>query len=288
METAVAALVLISVHGTTVLLISKRQPTGTLVWDGASWYWHPNKILSLAAGDFGCRLDVQGVMCLRLQRQDTRQAWRWPRVGGQAALWVWLGGGTLLSDGHKCDMLCLLAAHRHRPHPLRKPMTEQQPSHYLRLPVILLTCNSSKRTLAEDTRAFDLLVMKYQRRIQQQSGAWSVMLIWSKKLRRETFLRAYRALHQFRGDAQFIPGCTELLSTMPESVGREKTRSRCAGQHFYARTARAGNFTQRSEPNTETPISCWQPREIAAEGQYSYAGYHRTCVQSPDTARLRD
>ena len=91
METAVAALVLISVHGTTVLLISKRQPTGTLVWDGASWYWHPQQDpepgqqVTLAVV-----LDVQGVMCLRLQRQDTRQAWRWPGVGGQAALWVWL------------------------------------------------------------------------------------------------------------------------------------------------------------------------------------------------------
>ena len=60
-----------------------------------------------------------------------------------------------------------------------------------------------ERTLAGDQRAFELLVVKYQRRIERLIGRMVRDVDLIPDIAQETFLRAYRALHQFRGDAQF-------------------------------------------------------------------------------------
>lgn len=60
-----------------------------------------------------------------------------------------------------------------------------------------------ERTLAGDQRAFEMLVVKYQRRIERLIGRMVRDVDLIPDIAQETFLRAYRALHQFRGDAQF-------------------------------------------------------------------------------------
>ena len=60
-----------------------------------------------------------------------------------------------------------------------------------------------ERTVAGDQRAFELLVIKYQRRIQRLIGRMVRDVDLVEDIAQETFIRAYRALHQFRGDAQF-------------------------------------------------------------------------------------
>lgn len=60
-----------------------------------------------------------------------------------------------------------------------------------------------QRTLAGDQRAFELLVLKYQRRIQRLVARMVRDVDLVEDIAQETFIRAYRALHQFRGDAQF-------------------------------------------------------------------------------------
>ena len=60
-----------------------------------------------------------------------------------------------------------------------------------------------ERTLAGDQRAFELLVIKYQRRIERLIGRMVRDTDLIPDIAQETFIRAYRALHQFRGDAQF-------------------------------------------------------------------------------------
>lgn len=70
-----------------------------------------------------------------------------------------------------------------------------------------LTDNSDlllvERTLAGDQHAFELLVIKYQRRIQRLISRMVRDSDLVEDIAQETFIRAYRALHQFRGDAQF-------------------------------------------------------------------------------------
>jgi len=60
-----------------------------------------------------------------------------------------------------------------------------------------------ERTTAGDMRAFELLVIKYQRRIERLIGRMVRDVDLVPDIAQETFIRAYRALHQFRGDAQF-------------------------------------------------------------------------------------
>ena len=60
-----------------------------------------------------------------------------------------------------------------------------------------------QRTVAGDQKAFELLVIKYQRRIERLIGRMVRDVNLIEDIAQETFIRAYRALHQFRGEAQF-------------------------------------------------------------------------------------
>ena len=60
-----------------------------------------------------------------------------------------------------------------------------------------------ERTVAGDQKAFGLLVMKYQRRIERLIGRMVRDTDLVEDIAQETFIRAYRALSQFRGEAQF-------------------------------------------------------------------------------------
>jgi len=60
-----------------------------------------------------------------------------------------------------------------------------------------------ERAVAGDQRAFELLVIKYQRRIERLIGRMVRDVDLVPDIAQETFVRAWRALHQFRGDAQF-------------------------------------------------------------------------------------
>ena len=74
-----------------------------------------------------------------------------------------------------------------------------------------------QRTLAGEQRAFDLLVLRYQRRVERLIGRMVRDVDLVQDIAQETFVRAYRALAQFRGDAQFYTGSTESRSTRPRS-----------------------------------------------------------------------
>lgn len=60
-----------------------------------------------------------------------------------------------------------------------------------------------ERTVAGDHKAYELLVLKYQRRIERLIGRMVRDSDLVEDIAQETFIRAYRALSQFRGEAQF-------------------------------------------------------------------------------------
>src|SRR5690606_23120369 len=61
----------------------------------------------------------------------------------------------------------------------------------------------ARRVQRGDSAAFDLLVRKYQHRIAALTGRY--ISDWSEcqDVAQDTFIRAYRAIGNFRGDAQF-------------------------------------------------------------------------------------
>ncbi|TSE36041.1 RNA polymerase sigma factor RpoE [Tepidimonas charontis] len=60
-----------------------------------------------------------------------------------------------------------------------------------------------QRAAAGDARAFELLVIKYQRRVERLIARLVRDADLVPDLAQETFIRAWRALGQFRGDSQF-------------------------------------------------------------------------------------
>ena len=60
-----------------------------------------------------------------------------------------------------------------------------------------------KRVQAGDSAAFDLLVRKYQHRVAALIGRYIPDWSECQDVAQEAFLRAYRAIGNFRGDAQF-------------------------------------------------------------------------------------
>ena len=78
------------------------------------------------------------------------------------------------------------------------PSTAPVPQHPADSDMLLV-----ERTVAGDQRAFELLVIKYRRRIERLIGRMVRDVDLVEDIAQETFIRAYRALGQFRGEAQF-------------------------------------------------------------------------------------
>src|SRR3954469_14591895 len=60
-----------------------------------------------------------------------------------------------------------------------------------------------ERVKQGDQKAFEMLVVKYQRRIERLIGRMVRDVDLVQDIAQETFLRAYRAIPQFRGDSAF-------------------------------------------------------------------------------------
>jgi RNA polymerase sigma-70 factor (ECF subfamily) len=122
-----------------------------------------------------------------------------------------------------------------------------------------------ERTVAGDQRAFELLVLKYQRRIQRLVGRMVRDVDLVEDIAQETFIRAYRALHQFRGEAQFYTWLYRIAVNTAKKALMELKRDPTVSESFL----KAGDDDETNlpgnEPTTEdTPESVYAAREIAA------------------------
>lgn len=123
-----------------------------------------------------------------------------------------------------------------------------------------------ERAVAGDQRAYELLVIKYQRRIERLIGRMVRDTDLVQDIAQETFIRAYRALHQFRGEAQFYTWLYRIAVNTAKKALMDLKRdplvyeATLAGADDGDETSRPGN-----EPiNEETPETVLAAREIAA------------------------
>ena len=82
-----------------------------------------------------------------------------------------------------------------------------------------------ERANAGDSRAFELLVIKYQRRIERLVGRMVRDVDLVQDITQETFIRAYKALHQFRGEAQFYTWLYRIAVNTAKKALMEMRRS---------------------------------------------------------------
>ena len=121
-----------------------------------------------------------------------------------------------------------------------------------------------ERTLAGDQRAYGLLVLKYQRRIQRLVGRMVRDVDLVEDIAQETFIRAYRALHQFRGDAQFYTWLYRIAVNTAKKFLLELKRNPTMSESFLSSADEDETSSPKYEPTTEeTPESELAAKEIA-------------------------
>jgi RNA polymerase sigma-70 factor (ECF subfamily) len=121
-----------------------------------------------------------------------------------------------------------------------------------------------ERTIAGDQRAYGLLVLKYQRRIQRLVGRMVRDVDLVEDITQETFIRAYRALHQFRGDAQFYTWLYRIAVNTAKKSLLELKRDRTISESFFARDEEDETSFRQNEPSSEeTPETVLAAKEIA-------------------------
>ncbi len=123
-----------------------------------------------------------------------------------------------------------------------------------------------ERTVAGDQRAFELLVLKYQRRIQRLIGRMVRDVDLVEDIAQETFLRAYRALPQFRGEAQFYTWLYRIaVNTAKKSLGDLRRDPVISEGALRPSDDEDETYATQNEPTTsETPYTVLAAKEIAA------------------------
>ena len=110
-------------------------------------------------------------------------------------------------------------------------MTEPTPLPIERAPdpdMLLVT-----QAVAGDQKAFELLVIKYQRRVQRLIGRMVRDVDLVEDIAQETFIRAYRALAQFRGEAQFYTWLYRIAVNTAKKALMDLKRNPTVSENFF-------------------------------------------------------
>jgi RNA polymerase sigma-70 factor, ECF subfamily len=123
-----------------------------------------------------------------------------------------------------------------------------------------------ERTVAGDQKAYELLVLKYQRRIERLIGRMVRDTDLVEDIAQETFIRAYRALAQFRGEAQFYTWLYRIaVNTAKKALGDLKRDPLISENSLRSGEEEDETSAVENELTTaETPETVLAAKEIAA------------------------
>ena len=131
-----------------------------------------------------------------------------------------------------------------------------------------------ERVKQGDAKAFEMLVVKYQRRIERLIGRMVRDVDLVPDIAQETFIRAYRAIPQFRGDSAFYTWLYRIAVNTAKKSLMELKRD-----PTVAETARASrdddDETSRVEnelTDGETPDAVLASKQIAAAVNFAIEG----------------
>ena len=122
------------------------------------------------------------------------------------------------------------------------------------------------RTKAGDVKAFEMLVVKYQRRIERLIGRMVRDVDLVPDIAQETFIRAYRAIPQFRGESAFYTWLYRIaVNTAKKALMELKrdptvTESALASRDDDDETSRVENELS----DGETPDAVLASKQVAA------------------------
>ena len=117
-----------------------------------------------------------------------------------------------------------------------------------------------------DTKAFEMLVVKYQRRIERLVSRMVRDVDLVPDIAQETFIRAYRALPQFRGESAFYTWLYRIAINTAKKALVELKRDPLVTEGSFG-NREEGDETSRVEnelTDGETPEALLASKEIAA------------------------
>jgi RNA polymerase sigma-70 factor, ECF subfamily len=123
-----------------------------------------------------------------------------------------------------------------------------------------------ERVKRGDVKAFEMLVVKYQRRIERLIGRMVRDVDLVPDIAQETFIRAYRAIPKFRGESAFYTWLYRIaVNTAKKAMGELKrdllvTESARASKDDDDETPRA----ESDATDGETPESLLASKQVAA------------------------
>jgi RNA polymerase sigma-70 factor (ECF subfamily) len=126
-----------------------------------------------------------------------------------------------------------------------------------------------ERTVAGDQKAYELLVIKYQRRIERLIGRMVRDTDLVEDIAQETFIRAYRALAQFRGEAQFYTWLYRIAVNTAKKALVDLKRDPVVSESSFKCAAKGDDEEETSGvenelTTAETPETVLAAKEIAA------------------------
>jgi RNA polymerase sigma-70 factor (ECF subfamily) len=118
-----------------------------------------------------------------------------------------------------------------------------------------------------DVKAFEMLVVKYQRRIERLIGRMVRDVDLVPDIAQETFIRAYRALPQFRGESAFYTWLYRIAVNTAKKTLMELKRD-----PLVMESARAGRDEEDDNPRVENePSDAASPDAVLASKQIAAA-----------------
>ena len=124
-----------------------------------------------------------------------------------------------------------------------------------------------ERVKAGDVKAFEMLVVKYQRRIERLIGRMVRDVDLVPDIAQETFIRAYRAIPQFRGESAFYTWLYRIAVNTTKKALMELKRDPLVSESARASRDDDDDNASRVENELstgETPDAVLASKQIAA------------------------
>lgn len=154
----------------------------------------------------------------------------------------------------------------HTPTPLGTPAADRPSA--VQPQAVDVDAELVRRAVAGDAKAFELLVLKYQRRVQRLIGRMVRDVDLVPDIAQETFIRAYRALANFRGESQFYTWLYRIAVNTAKKHLMDMQRNPVVSMSAL----HSGDDDETSSPDTElswaaqdteTPEAVLASKEIA-------------------------
>jgi len=132
-----------------------------------------------------------------------------------------------------------------------------------------------ERVRLGDVKAFEMLVVKYQRRIERLIGRMVRDVDLVPDIAQETFIRAYRAIPQFRGESAFYTWLYRIAVNTAKKALMELKRDPLVSESARGTARDEDDETSRVEnelTDGETPDAVLASKQIAAAVNFAIEG----------------